>query len=119
MGWRNLHHVCSAGPPRDGGWPAWLTRHQLQPGVHPGRDGEESLRNPASEDACRHIPTSLSSWQATNECFAKTIADTSCAEDRPSRGGDLVAGGGANCRRLMAPLSDYVDLFLEWRRWLA
>ena len=37
----------------------------------------------------------------------------------PSEGWGFGRRGGANCPRLMGPLSDYVDLVLEWRRWLA
>lgn len=93
------------------GGPAWLVHRLLVPF---GRN-----RGPRS-GVRRYLPSHPTTWSsrpATNEWVAKTIAHVLCTGSNPAWVG-IGGRGGATCRRLMAPLSDYVGLVLEWRRWL-
>jgi hypothetical protein len=86
IGWRNLHHVCSAGPPRERGWPAWFARRQLVPGDYI-RDGLRGIAAPIRRPKMLAVASHLALLPAGAErSFAKTIAGTSCALDRPQRG---------------------------------
>jgi hypothetical protein len=78
--------VCSAGTPSEGGWPARLVNRQLLLGGHTGLIARNRDLDPASKMLA--VAPHLALLPSTNECFAKPIAGTSCALDRPQRGWD-------------------------------
>ena len=118
IGWRNLHHVSAQVNRGSAGGQHGLRVANWYRGITSGTDCEESRPRSDVRRCLPSHPTSRSSRQAPNEASRKRSPARPVHWIDPSEGWGFGLRGGANCPRLMAPLSDDVDLVLEWRRWL-